>query len=180
MKNGNGTALEYNVATKKIIRRYTIKNGQKDGVDTSYFQDGDLSSEVNWKNGTRNGSTTTWDREGRLTSKIEYQRDKMHGPYYQRNWSGEKSDVTNGQYCRGHRCGDWIYVDYDGGRREEKFSLTGALVSKKHFSAAGKLTSQWPPKNKVETYESCSKKMLFGACCQAGRNLPAGARICSR
>ncbi len=178
MKNGNGTFKEYTYGSKKVSHSYTMKNGQKDGKELHYGYDGALVSEVHWKAGLQHGMYTQWDGEGRVVSEFEYRYSEMHGKYYQRYFSGEKANITQGQYCRNRQCGVWEYAMQDGRYREERYNSNGVLISEKSFSATGELESEWPSRNGNGTYQSCLEKMLAGGCCQAGKNLPSGARVC--
>lgn len=178
MKNGNGTFKEYGYGSKHVSHTYTMKNGQKDGVERSYGYDGKLVSEVNWKAGQQHGMYTQWDHEGRIVSEFEYRYNEMHGKYYQRYWTGGNANITQGQYCRNRQCGLWEYELEDGRYREEKFNSNGVLIYEKSFSATGELLGEWPSRNGNGTYQSCLDKMLAGGCCQQGQNLPSGARIC--
>ena len=178
MKNGNGKFKEYSYGSKKVSHSYTMKDGQKDGVERHFDYDGKLVSEAHWKAGQQHGMYTQWDNEGRVVSEFEYQYNEMHGKYYQRYWNGETANITQGQYCRNRQCGVWEYALQDGRYREEKYNVNGNLISEKTFSANGELESEWPSQNGNGTYQSCLKKMLSGGCCEQGPNLPSGARIC--
>lgn len=73
-----------------VIERITVKNGKRDGVDTSYTDNGCISSIQSYTVGVPNGTFLIFnDTTGMLETEINYQMGKEHGAKKQYYRSGK-------------------------------------------------------------------------------------------
>jgi antitoxin component YwqK of YwqJK toxin-antitoxin module len=70
-----------------LLSSYTVKNGQKNGIETMYFPPSEAEGEspmpklsVNWHENSIHGTVKTWYNNGQLQSQRDYCYNKKMGP----------------------------------------------------------------------------------------------------
>ena len=58
------------------LKQGKVKDGKKDGLWETYYEDGKLSSNRNYKNGKRDGLWETYYEDGQLSRKFNYKNNK--------------------------------------------------------------------------------------------------------
>ena len=69
-----------------------FKDDEMNGVEKSYYESGELKSEVMFKDGKLNGVEKSYYKTGELESEIPYQDGKMDGDM-ERRLNGEKAKI---------------------------------------------------------------------------------------
>lgn len=81
-----GTVKQFS-AKGELLSTYTVKNGEKTGIETMYFSPSEVEGEslvpklsVNWHQNNIHGTVKTWYSDGQLQSQRDYCRNKKMGP----------------------------------------------------------------------------------------------------
>jgi len=75
--------------------RGMMKNGNRDGLWKSFYEDGTPWSETTFKDGIKNGKTTTWYPTGQMRYTGFYTNDKESGKWMYYDEKGNISNSTN-------------------------------------------------------------------------------------
>ncbi|HBY70227.1 MAG TPA: hypothetical protein DEG69_22210 [Flavobacteriaceae bacterium] len=113
-KNRVGEWVYYHEKSDKVMTREFYKNGELDGVKTTYYPDGTKTEETHYQDGLKQGENNYYSPEGILLKKLQYVNDKLSGEavYYDANGT-----VTiKGYYKEGKKNGLWRY--YKNGKIE--------------------------------------------------------------
>ena len=95
--------------------RSPIRDGLKNGMESSYYKDGQLSSKGNWKNGKREGTWAWYHKNGQLDYKGNFKNDKREGTRVEYHDNGQLS--SKGNWNSGEREGAWVFFNKDGTKR---------------------------------------------------------------
>jgi hypothetical protein len=66
------------------------KDGKKDGVHQSWWENGYMLMESTFYSGMKDGSFRTWNENGSILIEANWRRDKEHGPHTVYNMDGTK------------------------------------------------------------------------------------------
>ncbi|MDA8775828.1 hypothetical protein N9N13_08900, partial [Opitutales bacterium] len=69
--------------------------GEKDGLSTWWYENGELEQKRNWENGTLNGTSTLWYESGQKRSKGNYKEGKLISVEVVWTPNGEKCPKSN-------------------------------------------------------------------------------------
>jgi antitoxin component YwqK of YwqJK toxin-antitoxin module len=129
--------------TNLIKRRFSVKNGKLNGLETRYitFKTKTKACEINWLNGSKNGKEIHYDEDGRINLLLTYKNDTLNGPVFVSYYPGGRP-MFKGFYKMGLRDSIWtIYDDLIEGRWD---SLNYYISEKIHFKdAIPYLISAW-------------------------------------
>jgi len=96
-----------------IDKQGMMKNGKRDGLWKSFYEDGTPWSETTFKDGIKNGKTTTWHPNGQKRYDGFYTNDTESGKW---TFYDEKGNITQqGDY----ESGKWIFY-YENGKISQK------------------------------------------------------------
>ena len=77
----DGEYITYHDGQDLISSRYYRKDGKKDGVETSYYEDGKVRTVIPYKMGNMDGEYKWYNKEGGLFYHIFFKDDKIDGEY---------------------------------------------------------------------------------------------------
>jgi len=106
----------YHSNSDAIMMRETYKDDILNGLKVTYFDNGNITDEVNYVNGSREGSYKLYSLKGIVLQDLNYVNDELHGPATYYNGKGEK--IVEGQYKNGRKDGLWKY--YNNGKVEKE------------------------------------------------------------
>jgi len=91
----------------------------KNGLHTSYFDNGQKKSECHYKDGKLNGNCKFWYQNNNLERESHYKDSKLEGKWTQ--WYSDKNIALEGSYKDGMPEGIWLhYVKEKKGRKPSK------------------------------------------------------------
>ena len=97
----------YHKQGNQAMSRELYVDGEKDGVQTTFYPNGKITEEVTYANGVKQGNNNYYSPDGVLLKKLIYNDGKLHGPaeYYDVH-----GNVTiKGYYKNGKKHGLWQY-----------------------------------------------------------------------
>ena len=94
---------------QKAQRSFPIKEGKKNGLHKTWFENGQKRLEANYKNGKKEGLSTNWFKNGQKKSEENFTDDKLMSSVVWKP-NGEKCPVTNIKNGNGIRV-DAYYED---------------------------------------------------------------------
>ncbi|OGF48121.1 MAG: hypothetical protein A2231_09145 [Candidatus Firestonebacteria bacterium RIFOXYA2_FULL_40_8] len=97
----------------KILAEITYKNGVKDGKYTCYYQRGQKWEEGLYNNGLVEGKWSSWYPDGKLKEECYYTAGKLNGEQWYYNLSGKKQELQI--FKDNMEDGEWIDYKEDGG-----------------------------------------------------------------
>ncbi len=160
-RHGAGTLTFFDVYGNKTSEGYYNKDGQENGVTTSYFNDGKISSTANYINGELNGDKTVYYHNGVINDKLNYKNGKgdgyyidwyennkksyegwmvdgdKQGPFYDYNTLGDLTSVI--YYKDGDEDGYAEYYYPNGKKDYEELNEVGWLKHITQFDSTGKI-----------------------------------------
>ena len=138
IENYNGlNETYYNNGKGELKEKFTKKNGKKEGLYKTYYENGQLQSKYNFKNGKLDKSCKYWNDKGQLMSEKNYKEGEKDGPH--------KSWFENGQLH--------IEVNYVNGNQEglpKYYSENGQLKDKMFLDHIQKENKGKVKKNKAK------------------------------
>jgi len=113
-----------------------------DGDFKEYYANGDLFSVMNFENNERNGKETQYYWNKQVSMEASYKDDKLNGPYLTYHPSGNKKEI--GQSVDGFFNGPW-QLYYDNGILNAEYSYNNGSLDDiyKTYDTDGKLTSEF-------------------------------------
>ena len=90
----------------------SLKDGKREGLWGSYYDEGQLSSKGNYKNGYSDGPWFYYHSNGQLSSKGNYKNGYSDGPWFHYYSNGQLQ--IKGNYKDGKKEGPWVYYGFDG------------------------------------------------------------------
>ena len=121
------------------------KDGKLEGKQTTWYQIGEIKSEVNYKDGKKEGKSTTWYQGGKIQLEVNY-RD------------GQKDGKATSWYKNGQKKSDQNYIN---GKREfqsTSWYQNGQVETQENYKDS-KMTSWYPSGEiKSEVYYKNSKR----------------------
>ena len=64
--------------------------GEQDGLDESYYENGQLKKKLNWKDGEREGLFEEYHDNGQLKSRMNFIEGREQGPWENYNKKGKQ------------------------------------------------------------------------------------------
>jgi antitoxin component YwqK of YwqJK toxin-antitoxin module len=95
-----------------------IKNGEKEGLWTWWFENGEKKNEGTFKDGKENGLHKWWYENGHKSEERTYKNGKKDGLWTKWYENGQKG--IEGTYKDGLEFGLWTYYNEDGSIKEVK------------------------------------------------------------
>ena len=92
VKNDIKNGFERGYNNNKIITENFYENGIKNGLETSYYENGQIQSQMEWVNGKCTGKNKFFDQNGNLLTETTYKNGKHIGPQKCWNEIGEEID----------------------------------------------------------------------------------------
>jgi len=107
---------------KTTFKEANYKNNRLDGMAKEYFSNGKISRISHYSNGEKEGVEKVFDEDGALMLQENYKffvtRSLKHGTYERYHPNGKIR--AQGQYVRGHNDGVWKFFDETGTQTSEK------------------------------------------------------------
>ena len=118
-KNRIGEWLYYHQKSNNVMTKEYYKNGNLDGVKTTYYLNNKIAEELTYVNGIKEGTNIFYSPTGVVLKKLLYKNDELHGPAVYYDGSGKV--VLEGNYKNGKKHGIW--KTYKNGKflKEEVF-----------------------------------------------------------
>lgn len=102
----------YSYYSLKIIYSENYFHGEKHGVSTVYYPNGNVSEILTFQNSKEDGNWIQYFENGRISLKTTFKKGLLHGDYNQYHPSGISYII--GQYNQGKRNGEWSIYDENG------------------------------------------------------------------
>lgn len=99
------------------------KNGKRDGLKRTYYENGKLRLQAEFKNNMLNGTLTGWNKNGQKLIEIQYANDKENGEI--REWYPNSNMKMQGKYIDGIKNGKFTTWDSQGEILSEEDYLIG-------------------------------------------------------
>ena len=118
-------------------RKYTglLKGGKKDGLWTSWYENGQKDEEVVYKDGEEHGLVTNWYENGQKSEKITMRYGKLDGLY--KRWHRNGKKWSEGGFKDGERDGLWNRWHDNGQKWSEQTYKDGELNFSKCWDEDG-------------------------------------------
>jgi hypothetical protein len=171
--------------------RFGLRDRALDGPFERREQ-GRLVARRRYRRGKIDGADERWD-DGRLVLRRTYREGVLHGPSFEeegRTWEG--TQVTQGRYCEGHKCGRWTMTFASRTRREETYDAAGQVIDERVWSPDGTLQHHftkaeldymerggaYPLAWRLRKHAECLRELARGNCCEADSDPPPTATVC--
>lgn len=113
-----GIWKEFHDDGKKIFKIDNYVNGLREGLSKTFYDNGNLITEVNYSNGKKEGEVINYYKGGKIKGKLTYLHNKQVGPfslYFENEKLGSEGFFTN----EGKKTGIWKNYFADGTLNEE-------------------------------------------------------------
>lgn len=108
----------YSYYTAALVSEESYVNGEKSGIQKSYYANGNLSEEIEFKNGYKDGVWNQYFEDGKKKLETTYQWNNVNGRYTFYYPTG--TIYILGNFVDNKRHGTWTFYDEDG---KEKYKL---------------------------------------------------------
>ena len=133
------------VVVEEIRERISYKNGKKDGLHESFYENNQFKFGRNYKNGELDGLWVEYYENGQLNTKGDYKNGEMDGVqewFYKNGKLSQKTNYKNGEmnglYETYHENGLLMFqVHYINGKKEgvyKEYSSRGVLIKHIDYS----------------------------------------------
>lgn len=173
-KNGlkQGSWIIHNNSGDEIAEKGVYISNKKDGVWTSYFENGNIKNTINYINGKPNGEARFYYENGKLRELGNWEIDHWKGKYqyyYESgqlsyDWNYSKYGKREGEQKYFHSNGEKMYEgNWKNGKTDGELSVfneNGELIQKKIFNEDGfaEIKKAEPPLKKASsTHENEDK-----------------------
>jgi len=112
-----------------------FKDGEKDGLWTSWYENGQKDEEVVYKDGEEHGLVTNWYENGQKSEKITMRYGKLDGLY--KRWHRNGKKWSEGVFKDGERDGLWNRWHDNGQKWSEQTYKDGELNFSKCWDEDG-------------------------------------------
>ncbi|WP_373058993.1 toxin-antitoxin system YwqK family antitoxin [Zunongwangia sp. H14] len=116
-KKREGSWVYYHQASRDTMMTEEYKKDQLNGLQKTYFRNGQLTEKTMYRDGLKNGESFVYSEGGRLLQELYFKNGELHGPATYYNAKGEK--IIEGQYKEDLKSGTWYYFE-NGEVKEEK------------------------------------------------------------
>lgn len=121
-------------AGEVILTYFENENGKKTGLESLFFEDGELKATTYFENGLKENNATIYYPNGQISSQIHYKKGKPVDKAYYYSWNGNKKRVEyyseNSEFIRAKSY-------YFNGRLKEEIAYrvaTNTVAYSKFFS----------------------------------------------
>ena len=127
--------LVYRNKSGQIETFKRIKDGQENGLYSSWYKTGLKREEGTYKDGKLDGSDTSWHENGQKAYELSYKDGKLDGIF--RSWHENGQKRTERTYKDGKRYGPMTGWHENGQKRSELMWKGDKLVSAKYWNSKG-------------------------------------------
>ncbi len=106
-KKREGEWVYYHQKSDSIMMTEVYKNDTLNGLQKTYFTNGQLAEKTNYINGEKNGESFIYADNGKIMKQLHYKNGELNGPACYFTATGEKS--IEGHYTAGEKTGTWKY-----------------------------------------------------------------------
>lgn len=97
----------------KIASREFYKNGQLDGISTTYYESGEIFEEMQYVNGIPSGFWKQFYKNGKKQLETTFLNGNLNGTY--KCWNDGGTITLDGRFNNGVKVGNWKVFDTDNG-----------------------------------------------------------------
>jgi antitoxin component YwqK of YwqJK toxin-antitoxin module len=105
--------------------------GQKHGLEKKYYNNGNLSEEVEWNNNVKHGKWNQYYENGTRKLVSFYSYGKVSGPYLVYGEAGDP--YIKGQFVDNEQDGTWYFYDPDGNIKSELVYKKGVVENEEEL-----------------------------------------------
>lgn len=120
---------KHNITDGKLYRLITYKNGLKDGLSETWYDNGKPEEITHYSKGEKDGEYMHWSDDSILLEHSHYIADKIDGHY--QTWYDNGKKKEDGYYSHGDRDKEW-----------KTWDKSGRLLSAKHYRTAPVITDE--------------------------------------
>lgn len=111
-----GKWVYFHKDSDSIMMSEFYRNDQLNGIQTTYFPNGQIAEKTSYSNGEKDGESLLYSEKGQLMKELHYRNGKLDGHAIYYFASGEKK--MEGDYAMGDKTGSWKY--YENGKLDEE------------------------------------------------------------
>ena len=104
--------MYYSYYSNTLTYTETYLEGQKNGLSTKYYTNGQVAELMNWKSDMKHGEWLQFYEDSTLRLSSHYTNNELDGPYSVYNAIGKL--IITGQYINSKPDGTWHYYNNDG------------------------------------------------------------------
>lgn len=117
----------YSYYSKTLTYTETYLKGQKNGLSTKYYTNGQVAELLDWKADMKHGDWFQFYEDSTLRLSSHYNNNELDGHYKIYNVYGKL--VLDGQYVNNEPDGAWYYYDDDGQLKYELLYENGKVLN---------------------------------------------------
>lgn len=118
-KKREGEWVYYHQESDSIMMTEVYKNNKLNGLQKTYFTNGNLAEKTSYVNGEKHGESCIYADNGQITKHLNYRDGELHGSAVYYTPKGEK--IIEGTYVEGKKTGLWKYFSDGKLEREEEY-----------------------------------------------------------
>jgi antitoxin component YwqK of YwqJK toxin-antitoxin module len=132
---------------------FNFKDGRRDGIQLTWFKNGELNSEYNYVNGIEHGYRKAWYENGNIHFIESFNNGREHGTF--KNWHENSRLKWHREYFEGEEHGLWRSWYKNGQQESEAYYNNGELNKAKRWNNLGLLVYVTEYKNGILFLETC-------------------------
>lgn len=132
---------------------FNFKDGRRDGIQLTWFKNGELNSEYNYVNGIEHGYRKAWYENGNINFIESFNNGQEHGTF--ENWHENSRLKWHREYFKGEEHGLWRSWYKNGQLESEAYYNNGELNKAKRWNNLGLLVYVTEYKNGILFLETC-------------------------
>ncbi|KPK87008.1 MAG: hypothetical protein AMS27_03730 [Bacteroides sp. SM23_62_1] len=117
----------YSYYSNTLTYTETYLKGQKEGLSSIYYQNGQVAELIDWKANKKHGPWLQFYEDSTLRLSSQYKNDELDGTYKIFNSSGKL--MVMGQYVKNEPDGTWFYYDDEGQLKFELLYDKGKILN---------------------------------------------------
>ncbi|MDT0650765.1 toxin-antitoxin system YwqK family antitoxin [Autumnicola edwardsiae] len=118
-KKREGKWIYFHQASQDTMMIEAYKNDQLNGLQKTFFKNGNLAERTEYKNDKKHGESFVYAEGGALLQHLHFVNGELHGPVFYYNSKGEK--IIEGQYAQDQKKGNWKYYENKKLTEEKEF-----------------------------------------------------------
>ncbi|MGA8854771.1 MAG: aspartic peptidase [Christiangramia sp.] len=118
-KKREGKWIYFHQKSDSIMMTEDYKYDQLDGLQKTYFTNGQLAEKTNYVEGKKHGESLIYADNGQVTKRLHYKKGELDGPATYYTTEGVKT--IEGTYKDGRKYGNWKYYSEGKLEREEDY-----------------------------------------------------------
>ena len=95
----------YHKDSDSIMMTEVYKNDSLNGLQQTYFTNGEIAEKTNYRNGEKNGNSKIYSKNGQVVKDLNYLNGQLHGKAKYYSLKGEL--IMEGTYHEGQKTEDW-------------------------------------------------------------------------